>query len=519
MSSHQLKRKTLQRLSRRTTFSLSALVGALAGLLAVLYQSCVAGLSRLETSLVGKIPAEWWWLPWLLAPVGALLGWSAVRLTRRFSPSAGGSGIPHVKAVLLGMRPISPRPLVATKLGAGLMALACGMSLGREGPTIHMGAACAAWLGSRLRVPSRTSRNLIAAGAGAGLAAAFNAPLAGFVFIMEELRREMSRLTYGSALISTVASVAVARLFFGQNSAFGLNDGMPIDLRRLPVVMLVGLLGGLLGVAFNQLLLAMLERRDTARVSPEIWGLVVGAVGTLMLCWWPNLTGGGHLLAYQALGGQLHSSLALLLVFLLVKFFFTLFSYVTGVPGGLFGPLLSLGALLGTCCGSGLVQWLPEWSPAPAVLATIGMAGVLAGSVRAPLTGVVLIVEMTGQYHLLYALLLAAWAAYSLAEYLGNAPIYEALLRRDLKQPRSAAEHQARVVEMLVEPGSEFENRSLDDFTLGLDLLVALIERDDNELVPQGSTRVEAGDILTVLVGAPMAEEDLAIFLEKARGD
>lgn len=517
MSSHQLKRKTLQRLSRRTTFRLSALVGALAGLVAVFYQSCVTGLSQLETTLVAKIPVNWWWLPWVLAPLGGLLGWSAVRLTQRFAPSASGSGIPHVKAVLLGLRPIYPLPLLTTKLGVGLMALGCGMSLGREGPTIHMGAACAAWLGARFQVPERTRKNLIAAGAGAGLAAAFNAPLAGFVFIMEELRREMSRLTYGSALVSTVASVAVARLFLGQKSAFGLNDGSPIDLKCLPVVILVGLLGGLLGMAFNQLLLGLTQRRDAGHFAPETLGLVVGAVGTLMLCWWGHLTGGGHQLTHEALVGKLHAPLGLLLTFLLVKFFFTLASYVTGVPGGLFGPLLSLGALLGSLCGQGLAP-ISVWSPAPEVLATVGMAGVLAGSVRAPLTGVVLIVEMTGRYHLLYALLLASWAAYSLAEFLGNEPIYEALLRRDLKKPGAPGEHEARVLEVLVEPSSELEHQSVERFTASLDLLVALIERDGEQLVPHGGTRVEAGDLLTVMVGASMVEADLTIFLEKARG-
>ena len=517
MSSHQLKRKTLQRLSRRNTFRLSALVGAVAGLMAVFYQSCVTGLGQLETYLAAQIPADWWWLPWLLAPLGGFLGWSAVRLTQRFAPSASGSGIPHVKAVLLGLRPIDPIPLIITKLGAGLVALGCGMSLGREGPTIHMGAACAAWLGNRFQVPARTLKNLIAAGAGAGLAAAFNAPLAGFVFIMEELRREMSRLTYGSALVSTVASVAVARLLLGQRSAFGLNDGSPIDLKCLPVVVLVGLLGGLLGMAFNRLLLGLTERRDAGQFAPATLGMLVGAVGTLMLCWWARLTGGGHLLTDEALGGQLQASLGLLLTFLVVKFFFTLFSYVTGVPGGLFGPLLSLGALLGFLCGQGLAQ-TSVLSPAPEVLATVGMAGVLAGSVRAPLTGVVLIGEMTGQYHLLYALLLASWAAYSLAEYLGNEPIYEALLRRDLKKPRSPGEHETRVLEVMVEPDSEFQHQSVERITANLDLLVALIERDGEELVTHGTTRVAAGDILTILVGASLGEDDLALFLEKAKG-
>ena len=497
---------------------MSALVGGVAGLLAVVYQLSVSFLNDQETRLPALTGLVGWWLPWLLAPVGGTLGWLAVWLTRRFAPSAGGSVIPHVKAVLLGLRQFQPVPLVATKLGAGLLALAAGMSLGREGPTIHIGAACAAWLGLRMHAPARTQKNLIAAGAGAGLAAAFNAPLAGFIFIMEELRREMSRLTYGSALVATVASVAVARACLGQNSAFGLNDGNAVPLKCLPVVVLVGLLASLWGVAFNRLLLVLLDRRDQARVPQEFWGMLVGIGGTLMLCWWNPLTGGGHLLTHQALRGDLHPGAWLLLALLLVKFCFTLLSYVTGVPGGLFGPLLCLGALWGTLCGILLSGFVPEWSPAPQVLATIGMAGILAGSVRAPLTGVVLIVEMTGQYHLLYALLLGAWAAYSLAEFLEDEPVYEALLRRDLKKARADWKQEARVLEVLVEPASELERKTLERLSGHSEMLVALIDRDGEVLIPHGTTRLSAGDMLTVLVGANMSEDELSAFLARAKG-
>ena len=518
MSSHQLKRKTLQRQSRRYTFTVSALVGVVAGLMAVLYQVAVAVLNGWEMHLPDLTRHYGWWLPWALAPLGGALGWSAVRLAQRFAPAAGGSGIPHVKAVLLGLREFRPGPLVAVKLGAGLLALAAGMSLGREGPTIHIGAACAAWLAFRLNAPARTQKNLIAAGAGAGLAAAFNAPLAGFLFTMEELRREMSRLTYGSALVATVASVAVARLCLGQSSAFGLLDGSPAELKCLPVVMLVGLLGSLWGVAFNRLLMWLLDKRDKAGIPVPVWGFVVGALSTLLLCWWNPLTGGGHLLTHEALRGELHAGAWLLLAWLVIKFFFTLFSYVTGVPGGLFGPLLSLGALWGTLCGVLLQGWLPEWSPTPQVLATVGMAGVLTGSVRAPLTGVVLIVEMTGQYHLLYALLLAAWAAYSLAEMLDNEPVYEGLLARDLKKARTNWKKETRVLEVLVEPACPLEHKSLSYLADRSDLLIALIERDGEVVIPHPAMRLQAGDMLTVLAGAALSEEQLMAFLEMTKG-
>ncbi|MBX3171621.1 MAG: H(+)/Cl(-) exchange transporter ClcA [Candidatus Eremiobacteraeota bacterium] len=517
MSNHRHSRQVLHRLSRRYTFLLSAVVGAMAGGLAVLYKLLVTGLAQAEIFTSGHVPRDWWWLPLCLAPLGGVLGWSACRISRRFCPEAGGSGIPHVKAVLLGLRRIRPAALLGTKLVGGLLALGAGMSLGREGPTVHMGAACAAWLGGRLAVPNRTHKNLVAAGAGAGLAAAFNAPLAGFLFIMEELRREMSRVTYGSALVSSVIAVAVARLLVGQANSFGLSEVAPIPLHQLPVVILVGLLASGLGLVFNRSLLRLLDFRDVRGWPLENWGLGVGVMGMLLLGWCTPLTGGGHLLTHSALSAELHYSPWALALLFVIKLLFTVLSYATGVPGGLFAPLLTLGALVGSFCGQLLFLWMPAYTPRPEILATIGMAGLLTSSVRAPLTGVVLIVEMTGQYNLLYALLLAAWFAYLVAEYFGDEPIYEALLRRDLHHERRLWKDEARAVEVLVEPNSEFEHIPLSRFPRHKDMLVALLERNGHVHIPHGTTMVEAGDMLTLLVGPEMTEHDLNQVLEMAR--
>lgn len=517
MSTHRQKRQVLHRLSRRYTFLLSAVVGLLAGGLAVLYKLCVTGLSQAELMTSTWVPRSWWWLPWMLAPLGGLLGWSACRLAGRYCPEAGGSGIPHVKAVLLGLRRLRPQPLLVTKLAGGLLALGAGMSLGREGPTVHMGAACAGWLGDRLQVPGRTHKNLIAAGAGAGLAAAFNAPLAGFLFIMEELRREMSRVTYGSALVSTVTAVAVARLLLGQSNSFGLGEVAPIPLHQLPVVVGVAAVAGLLGLLFNRSLLRLLDYRDKKGWPLENWGAVVGVLGMLLLCWCTPVTGGGHLLTHAALSAELHYSLLALALLFMLKLVFTVASYATGVPGGLFAPVLTLGALVGSFFGQFLTHWCPQYAPSPEIMATVGMAGLLTSSVRAPLTGVVLIVEMTGQYNLLYALMLAAWVAYMLAEYLGDEPLYEALLRRDLHQQRRLWKQEARAVEILVEPNSEWEHIPLSRFPRHKDMLVALLERDGQLHIPHGTTMVEAGDMLTLLVGPDMSENDLNGYLDMAR--
>ena len=520
MSHHEEKRITLQRLNRRQTFLTAALVGLVAGLVAVVFKVSVDYVDESRYWIAQHV-AQHSWLALLLAPLGALLGWGAVRLTQRYSPEANGSGIPHVKAVLLGIRTLNPVPLIVVKLLAGLLALAAGMSLGREGPTIHLGAACAALLGSWLQVPARTQKNLLATGAGAGLAAAFNAPLAGFLFIMEELRREMSRLTYGSALVSSVMAVAVARMMLGQQASFDLHDVAPVALRQLPVVMLVGLSAGCLGIAFNRGLMSLLHHRDRLSFSKSTWGALVGLIGMLLICFYPHLTGGGHMLTLSVLQDRVHGvgaqSILILLLLFTVKFGFTLFSYVTSVPGGIFAPLLTLGALSGYITGLLARPWLPGFTPAPEVLATVGMAALLAASVRAPLTGVVLIVEMTGQYHLLYALLLASFVAYSLAEFVNCEPIYEALLHRDLHQKQTSWHQEARVIEILVEPNSLLENMRIAHIPRFDDMLIALLDRNGEVLIPHGTTTVRAGDLLTLMVGPAMESNQLNSFLERAR--
>jgi len=209
---------------------------------------------------------------------------------------------------------------------------------------------------------------------------------------MEELRREMSHGTYGNALVTAVASVAVTRLCLGYDSTFHLADSPPLPLTAYPMVILVGLLASLLGIVFNRSLLRMTSRKYPA----WLLGAVVGACGGLFVLFLPEVTGGGHDLTRRLLEGENHAA-SWLAGLLLLKLLFTLLSYATGAPGGIFAPILSLGALLGYLTGTIGMAWAPLFTPSPARLATVGMAALLSACVHAPLTGVVLIVEMTGQ--------------------------------------------------------------------------------------------------------------------------
>ncbi len=521
-SRHQERHQALSRLSRRYTLMLSAVVGVLAGVMAVIFRTILDSTELLRGTASSGLWERYHYFGAIAVVLcTSILGAAAASLTQMYCPEAGGSGIPHIKAVLVTARPMRSARIIVTKLGAGVLALVGGMSLGREGPTVHMGGAIAALFSKGLHLPGRTQRHLIAAGAGAGLAAVFNAPLAGFLFIMEELRREMSRGTYGNALITAVSSVAVTRMLIGSDATYSLPDVLPLPLKDFPVIILTGLAAALVGRVFNDLLMRTTDKGFSGkRLTPGWNGALVGALGGVLIFALPEVTGGGHRLTHDLLEGRLehHDFIPYLLLLLCMKLLFTVLCYATGVPGGIFAPLLTMGAILGYMLGDGFALIAPGITPSPARLATIGMAAVLTASVRAPLTGVVLIVEMTGQYHMLYSLLLASFVAYAASEGMKTEPIYEALLSRDLKHDLTKVSADARVLEIAVEPGSLFDRRQVSKIKVPEDLLIAIIDRGNQSLVPHGTTRLEAGDFLTVVVGPNCPNSDMAEFLESARG-
>ena len=214
------QREKLHQEERHLHLVRAAIVGVLAGVLGVTYQVAVAHAEDYSSTVATSAHAGGWIYCVLMVLGAALIGGAGAYVIGRYAPESGGSGIPHIKAALLHLRIIRPIGLITAKFFGGLAALFVGMSFGREGPTVQMGASVGKFVGDKMNVSRRGRSSLIAAGAGAGLAAAFNAPLAGFLFVMEELRREMSALTYGSALVASVCAVAVTRYIAGVRPQF-----------------------------------------------------------------------------------------------------------------------------------------------------------------------------------------------------------------------------------------------------------------------------------------------------------
>jgi CIC family chloride channel protein len=485
---------------RRRQLPRAIALGLLSGLTAVAFTRILAALDDARTRLIQHAHAYTPFgmaVPLLMGAVGAA---TAVWLARRFAPEAAGSGIPHLKAVLHRLQPFRGPRILAVKFAGGVAGIGSGLALGREGPTIQMGAALGQMVSQWFRCTAMERQTLIAAGAGAGLAAAFNAPLSGLVFVLEEVQRDFAPAVFSATLIAAVTADIVARLLNGQLPVFHVEAAAIPAIRSLPVALALGMVAGVLGVAFNRTLVATLDVFEKIRRGPKwatgaVAGSLVGAVGWFA----PEVLGGGNRLVEETLAGQV--SLLALPGFFVLRFILTMLSYGSGAPGGIFAPLLVLGSELGL--GIGLLCQVEH----PATFAVVGMAAYFSAIVRAPLTGIVLVVEMTGNYSLVLPLLVACLTAYGVADLLRDRPVYEALLERDLLrgQERSSLEG-TLLLELTVAPGSPFDGRMVRDLGLPPGCVLVTIRRGPTEHVPTAATRLRGGDGVAVVVAKDAAE-------------
>jgi H+/Cl- antiporter ClcA len=367
----------------------------------------------------------------VLTPAGfALSSW----LTRSFFPTSGGSGIPQTIAARHLSDPVARRRLVSLR-GAGgkilllLLGLGCGASIGREGPTVQVGAAIMLAMG---RFAPRRQSGLILAGASAGVAAAFNTPLAGIVFGIEEMSRSFetrtSRLVIGGVIAAGLTSLALQ----GDYTYFGVTSAaLGGSLAGWAAVPILGVAGGLLGGAFSRVLIlfgaglpgragALIRRHHV--IFAALCGLVVALCGFLSH---GEIFGTGYAQASGLVQGQAGVSEG----FDLLKLLATLASSVSGIPGGIFAPSLAVGAGLGASCAS----WLTS-APAQA-LVLMGMVAYFSGVVQAPITSFVIVTEMTGNHALVVPLMLASLIGYGVSRLVCPEGVYHALARNYLPGP------------------------------------------------------------------------------------
>jgi CIC family chloride channel protein len=420
---------------RLAVIAFAGLTGLGVGAVGAAFRTLLEALAAHRVSFFGMlstIPFLGWLGPMLVVGVALL---AAAELARRFAPETGGSGIQEIEGALGGLRPVRWLRVLPVKFLGGVLALGSGAVLGREGPTVHMGGAVGSMVGDGFRLPEDERHALLAAGAAAGLSAAFNAPLSGILFVVEEMRRRFrySFASMDAVLLAAATADLVVRVITGPAPVIPMPVFAEGDLGMLWIFPLFGAFFGGFGVAFNRLLLASLARIDRLRVparrlAPLAIGLVLGALLHLL----PDAAGGGYRAIADALAGRLAGSL--LLILFVVRFVATVGSYSAGAPGGIFAPMMALGTLFGMWFGTSLGSLTPGVLPQPGAFAVAGMAAFFAATVRAPLTGLALAVELTGEFGLILPLIFTCAGATLVARLLGGRPIYALLLERTLRQ-------------------------------------------------------------------------------------
>ena len=412
----------LQQREEQVFLALSLLIGALTGLAVVAF---IVVTERLGMRLYPVGSAAW---RRVLIPVAGSLAMGV--LLYRYFPNARGSGVPQTKAALFARDGFISLRTVLGKFFCTATTLASGIPLGREGPSVQVGAGIGSVLGRWLGLRPEKVKALIPVGAAAAIAAAFNTPMAAVLFSLEEVMGDMHAPILGSVVLASVTSWAVLRLLLGNNPLFQVPQYTLVHPLELAIYALLGIAGGFLSVAFTKLLLGMRKYflhlpRNTRWWHPVAGGVTVGLMGWLV----PQVLGVGYTYVGSALNGTMALKLMLLLVVL--KLFGVTVSYASGNAGGIFGPSLFLGAMLGGAIGTVAHGLLPGYTATPGAYALVGMGALFAGIVRAPMTSVLMIFEMTRDYAVIVPLMIANLTSFFISSRFQKQPIYEALAHQD----------------------------------------------------------------------------------------
>ena len=408
----------------------AALAGVLIGLVGSAFRLILQQALLLSQRMLAFADALGSW--GILVPVLTVaLCAAAARALVRLAPEAGGSGVQQIEAMMrLESEPTRLRVLLVKFFG-GSLALGSGLALGREGPTIQMGAAIGASLAQAARLAAADIRIMAAALSGAGLGVAFTAPLAGVLFTFEEISRRFSLRLMLASLLACAVAWQTSLLLLGDGPIFKVPAIPPLDWTALLPALLFGCLMGALGVVYNRLVITLLEGADRfARVPGEVKAGLIGAVIGLIMWFEPTWVGGGEPLTQQLLDNPGGMLLPLLLI-LGVRLLIGPLSYAAGTPGGLFAPALLIGALCGVLF-AGLCNTYLSMQISPVAFALLGMTAFFAAVVRAPLTGIAVIIEMTAISSLIMPMLLTTAMAVAVASAMRSPPIYDTLRLRML---------------------------------------------------------------------------------------
>lgn len=419
----------LQEIARSKIILQAVMVGLISGLLVVFFKVSINKLFEFIQNFISQFDLSHKLLIFpLITTLGGLI--SGV-LVFKFAPETKGSGIPFVKMVMARMGNITRVRTIVVKFLAGVAGIGTGLSLGREGPSVQLGAGAGALVGKIFKMKGTDQGKLIAAGAGSAIGATFNAPIAGTIFVLEELVNKFSASLLFPVLVATVTASSVARHFLGNNPSFTIpyitHD---LSFEGISVCIILGIVAGFLGVAFAKIIYKnneFFEKMDKIPnwLKPAIAGFGIGVIGVFI----PYVLGSGNLSVDLLLQHKL--ALSVVVLVFAVKFFVTPFCFGSGAAGGIFLPMLMLGSFLGYIVAS--IFNMFGFHVDVVVMAMIGMGAFLASVARTPITAVVMVFEMTAGYTHILPIMLSAAIADLIAEKLNHRPIYASLIVNQVK--------------------------------------------------------------------------------------
>lgn len=420
---------------RQRLLALTIISGGLCGLAAVAFHVGIDKASALLIDRAASAPHHSWIYLTILTPaVGGLVAGLGLRY---WVPGAVGSGIPQVKYAYAREAGRVPFRDAVGKFVLAVIQIGSGASLGREGPTVQICAGVSSFLGKIGRLSRQNRRRMASVGVAAGIAAAFNAPIAAVTFTLEEVIGDLDQTMLSGVIVAAALAAVVERSILGQHPVLEILRTYTLGkASSLLWYAVLGVLSGIISVAFTDSLLGLRAefKRFTAVpawVHPAIGGAVTGILAVVGLLWLHTggIAGGGYGTLGRALMGSL--PLKVLVGLCVLKFGATVFSYSSGGVGGIFAPALFIGATLGGAVGYVDVAVFHHPAEEIGAFAVVGMGAVFAGIIRAPITSVLIIFEMTGGYGLVLPLMVANMTAYALARHWRHTPIYEALLLQD----------------------------------------------------------------------------------------
>lgn len=487
------------------------LVGIFSGLMVCLYRFLLYGSEDVLRSYLAIINGNVLYIA-LFFIFLVILGLLTAFLMR-WEKDAMGSGIPQVNAETKGFLDVNWYKTLFAKIVGGVFTALGGLSLGPEGPSVQIGAMAGKGVSKIFNESKTDELRLILVGSAVGITAAFNAPLAGVVFILEEINHGFDKTLVFIALVSAIVSDFISKMIFGQSTAltFPISN---IPLSSYWLLVLLGLILGLLGYAYN---VGMIKAEDLwakiPNLSLEVKFVSVFLVSGVIALIMPEISCGGHYM--MGLFDAAIPSLSLLLIYFVGKYIFSIFSFSSGAPGGIFLPILVLGAYIGAIFASIFIPICGLDNALVYKFIIISMAGFFTATVRSPITGIVLISEMSGSTESLVAMLIVCLMAYIVPTLLGNEPIYEALLDRllDRRQEKFTPEPSRHVLsEYMVPLDCKYIGVEIQNIPFPKNSIVVSVIRNGSYVIAKEDFKINYGDqihILTDVNDFPYANREI----------